>query len=281
MFSIGLIADCQYHAEPGEGERKYSISDEKLAACVEHLSGMDLAFVAHLGDFIDHDWESFDTVAPIYEKLTCPKYHVLGNHDYAVADDRKAAVPARLGMAAPYYDFVVEGYRFIVIDGNDIAFHSHPEGSEAYQQAEAYYAALASESPRWNGALGEAQLKWLETRLAGAEASGEQVILFCHFPVFPENKHNLWNADEVVLLIDQHPCVKAYIDGHNHAGNYGQHGGVHYITLKGMVDTETTAYAVMDVYGDRLEIRGYGRQPSYRLDLANDSAEVSASRSNP
>ena len=39
--------------------------------------------------------------------------------------------------------------------------------------------------------------------------------------------------------------MPAYIYGHNHAGNYGRRDTIHYLTLKGMVDTEQTSYAVM------------------------------------
>ncbi|MFT6059924.1 MAG: hypothetical protein ACJAU9_001352 [Lentimonas sp.] len=34
---------------------------------------LDLAFVTHLGDFIDRDFESFDEVNSIYNQLKMPK----------------------------------------------------------------------------------------------------------------------------------------------------------------------------------------------------------------
>jgi manganese-dependent ADP-ribose/CDP-alcohol diphosphatase len=267
LFSFGLIADCQYHHEPGEGVRKYDQSGKKLEACVEHLNTMDLAFVCHLGDFIDRDFESFDVVGPIYEGLTMPKYHVLGNHDYTVDDDKKAAVPEKLGMPAPYYDFTVEEFRFVVLDGNDISFHAHPKDSEGYQDAERYYAEHRIESPRWNGAIGPGQLAWLKGVLEDADTKGQRAVVFCHFPVYPDNAHNLWNANEVMPLLESFACVTAYINGHNHGGHYGEKNGIHYVTLKGMVDTEETAYAVVHVYANRLEIEGFGREEDRTLTL--------------
>ena len=95
-FAIGLIADCQYADADTAGVREYRLAPEKLAACVDDLTERELAFVVHLGDFTDRDWSSFDVVAPIFERLRAPHHHVLGNHDFAVADEHKANVPARI-----------------------------------------------------------------------------------------------------------------------------------------------------------------------------------------
>lgn len=264
-FSFGVIADCQYCSEPGTGIRKYSISDTKLRQCVNHLNTMDLAFTIHLGDFIDRDWESFNLVGPIYNSLAMPKYHVLGNHDFSVSDSLKAKVPKKMGLPSPYYDFVSQGWRFVVLDGNDVSFHAYPKNSRRYKTAEKYYEQNAIESPKWNGAIGSEQMQWLRQVLDKASENNEKVILYCHFPVFPENVHNLWNAKEVVALLEKYNCVKAYINGHNHKGNYGQKNGIHYVTMKGMVDTEKNSYGTITTYSDRLEITGYGREESRQL----------------
>ena len=259
-FSFGLIADCQYCNIVGEGQRKYSQSDKKLQACVNHFNTIDLSWVIHLGDFIDKDWESFDVVGPIYKQLTMPGYHVLGNHDFSVAEDLKKSVVKRMGLPSPYYHFKTEGWRFVILDGNDISFHAHPKESKEYKAAEEYYTKNEITSPKWNGAIGSEQMKWLEETFKTANEQGESVILFCHFPVYPENQHNLWNAKEVVTLIEKYPNVKAYINGHNHEGNYAHKNGVHYLTMKGMVDTEESSYGVMTVEQNKLVLKGIGRE---------------------
>ncbi|MCF6284767.1 MAG: hypothetical protein L3K26_06230 [Candidatus Hydrogenedentes bacterium] len=91
-----------------------------------------------------------------------------------------------------------------------------------------------------------------------------------HFPVFPENVHNLWNADKILEIIDAYPAVKAYINGHNHAGNYGERNGVHFVTFKGMVDTEENSYATVSVTPTELQIAGFGRQKDQTLVLRKD-----------
>ncbi len=257
---IGVIADCQYCSDPGAGKRKYALSEKKLQACIDHLNTMDLAYVVHLGDFIDRDFESFDVVGPIYRQLKMPHYHVLGNHDFSVADSLKSKVPETMGLTSRYYDFVLDGWRFVVLDGNDVSFHAYPEGSEGQRAAEKYYEDHNLDAPKWNGALGAGQMAWLKETLDQSEEANEKVILYCHFPVFPNDRHNLWNANEVVSLLSGYDCVVAYINGHNHAGNYAGFGGVHYLTMKGMVDTTETAYSVIELTDGTLEVVGYGRE---------------------
>lgn len=266
-FSFGVIADCQYCADPGSGVRKYAMSEEKLEQCVTHFNTMNLEYVVHLGDFIDRDYISFEVVGPIYKQLSMPKYHVLGNHDFSVSDELKKDVPERMGLLSRYYDFEVMGWRFVVLDGNDISFHAYPEGGDKYNEAEEYYDRNGIESPKWNGAAGAGQLSWLNKVLKKASEVGEKVVLYCHFPIYPENVHNLWNAQEVITIIENYTCVKAYINGHNHAGNYAVKEGIHYLTMKGMVDTEETSYAVINVFEDRLEVRGEGREEDRILEI--------------
>ena len=270
IFSFGVIADCQYCniKVPKTAARQYSLSQKKLTACVEHLNRLDLRFVVHLGDFIDRDFKSFSDVAPIYEKLKADHYHVLGNHDFEVADELKAKVPAALGLKSRYYQFHYQGYRFVVLDGNDVSLHAYPASDPRHMAAEMAHRKLPSGTPTWNGAVGRAQLDWLKKTLLKAMRVGEKVILFCHFPVYPENVHNLWNAAEVLALVRENRSVVAYMNGHNHAGNYGHLGKRHFVTFAGMVDTEETAYAIVDVHADRLEIKGFGRQKNLILPLA-------------
>ncbi len=258
-FRFGAIADCQYCKETS-AVRKYNLSPKKLAACVEHYNKLDLAFVVHLGDFIDRDFESFDVVGPVYNRLKAPHYHVLGNHDFSVADDKKALVPKRMGLKKRYYDFTHKNWRFIVIDGNDVSLYAYPKNDPRTKAATAFHRRLKAGTPTWNGGASDKQLKWIESRLKLATQAKERVILFCHFPVYPANVHNLWNDEAVTGLLAKYPCVAAYINGHNHGGNYGKNGNIHYLTLKGMVDTVKSSYSVIEVHESELKVVGYGRQ---------------------
>ncbi len=266
-FSFGAIADCQYCAGPNRGSRHYASSAGKLTECVAELNKHDLEFVIHLGDFIDRDYSSFDKVLPIYQSLQMPAYHALGNHDFEVADELKGKVVERMGMKSKYYEFSVEDWRFIVLDGNDVSFHAYPKNSPRYKDAERYYRENKIRSPRWNGAVGSEQVAWLRKILQKAEKQKEQVAVFCHFPVYPADPHNLWNAGEIISLFEEFSCVKAYINGHNHKGKYGQKNGIHYLTLKGMVETEMNAYSIISVAENCLDLKGYGREKDLTLNF--------------
>jgi manganese-dependent ADP-ribose/CDP-alcohol diphosphatase len=129
LFSIGAIADCQFADEPDAPPRLYHTAPGKLRDAVADFNRHDLAFAVHLGDFIDKDMASFDTLLPITAASRAPFRFVLGNHDFAVDDAAKTRVPARLGMPARYYSFVEHGWMFIVTDGNGLSSYGWPAGS--------------------------------------------------------------------------------------------------------------------------------------------------------
>ena len=269
-FRIGAIADCQYADRDPGGKRLYRQSADKLRDAVEHLNRENLAFVVHLGDFIDEDWQSFETLAPIADDMIHPWRHVVGNHDYFVEDRLKPRVHKKLDMPARYYSFETGGWVFAVLDGNDLSYHGWPEGSPRHEESLRVHRENYASLPTWNGAIGDTQLAWLEALLLEAEQKHRKVVLFSHFPVYPDDKHNLWNAGEVVDILERYSSVKAWISGHNHAGLYAERNGIHYLTLQGMVDTEETAYALIDFHEDRLEVTGVGRQGDFVLPFVQE-----------
>jgi calcineurin-like phosphoesterase family protein len=258
------VADCQYRDAPGT-HRRYDSCPAKLEASVEVFNERKVSFVVDLGDLIDSGHDNFARVLTIYDHLDAPRHQVLGNHDFAVKDDLKSTVPATLGLNSRYYDFSQAGFRFVVLDGNDISLHAHPKGSPGYAQAQRYLAKLPEGTPTWNGAMGPEQMSWFADRLEAACSKGERVVVLSHYPVFPEDPHNLYNADAVRALIDQQDCVLAYASGHKHSGAYAFEGGVHYLTLQAMVDSEQTAFALVEVFEDRMRIRGFGREADRTL----------------
>ena len=65
-LSFGVIADPQYADQPAGGSRYYRESVGKLKESVNQLNKQSLDFVVTLGDVIDKDIKSFDTMMPIY-----------------------------------------------------------------------------------------------------------------------------------------------------------------------------------------------------------------------
>ena len=62
--------------------------------------------------------------------------------------------------------------------------------------------------------------------------------------------------------------VKIWLNGHNHAGNYGKFEGIHFVNFKGMVDTETeNAFSILTFFNNRIEIEGFGREKNRILEF--------------
>jgi manganese-dependent ADP-ribose/CDP-alcohol diphosphatase len=272
-LTIGVMTDCQYCDKPDAGVRHYSDSTRKLAEALEHFERLRPEWLLHLGDFIDERYESFEPVLALCRASDLPIRHVLGNHDFSVEDRHKAGIHELLGMPARHYAWSTKGWRFIALDGNDISLHAHPEGSAGQRESLAYFERLAPRPPAYNGAIGPQQLAWLEDQLEQADALGQAAIVLCHFPVLPEDPHCLWNADEVLAVIDRHGSVRAWLNGHNHAGAHAERDGVHYLTFRGMVDSDLNAYALVELSPDRLRVRGFGREPSRELVLRGGASQ--------
>jgi manganese-dependent ADP-ribose/CDP-alcohol diphosphatase len=267
LLTFGLLTDVQFADVEPKGERHYRASIPKLKAAVASLAKLNLPFTLHIGDFVDRDFKSFGSVLPLLDPLGHPVHHLLGNHDYDLADTEKASVVSTLGMPHDYYMVRYSGVRLLMLDTTDLAAYKHPAASRQAKAADDRLSQLAAtkaaNAQPWNGGLGSHQLAWLARELIAADAAGEKVVLCGHHPLLPADAHQIWNAAAVLELIDQHPCVIAYLNGHNHAGAETVRNGVPYITFKSILHhPETTAFAVIQLFEDRLAIIGHGREES-------------------
>lgn len=270
LVSFGLTTDVQYADADPQGERHYRESIPKLKAAVEDLAKHKLPFTLHLGDMIDRDFASFAKILPLFEPLGHPVRHLLGNHDYTIADERKASVAATLGMLADHYGFTVSGVRFLMLDTNEVSTYKHPEGSKEDLEAEAAMKAMgtANNAKPWNGGASPAQLQWLEKELSAADAAKTPVLVCGHHPLLSEAGHQAWNNRDIIKLIESHPSARAYLCGHNHAGEQVVSNGVPYLNFKSILhEPGVTAYAVVRLYQNRLVIEGRGREASREIPL--------------
>lgn len=262
-FQIGIVSDCQYCDCEIKWDRYFKKSPQRLRDAVSELNQHNLTYTIHLGDFIDKDFKSFDSIMPTWNQLKSKSYHVLGNHDYDVADSLKAAIPSKMGLKNRYYSFDVQSWKFIVLDGTDLSTY----GSEVSKQREANNMLAEKEKDSlpyamfYNGGLSAMQMNWIKEELDEAASNNQNVGFYCHFPANPIDNHNFWNVKEFNQLTKNYPNVKLFMNGHNHAGSYLEKDSIHYITFKGMVDTENeSAFAIATFTKDSLLIKGYGRE---------------------
>lgn len=295
QFSFGIIADCQYADGDAVAEapdlipeapvpevRYFRESADRLQQAISALNDHDLAFVAHLGDLIDRSPDDLAVLTAAFDRSTVPVLQVLGNHDLASFRGDLSATMKAYGMTASYYRHQVGDVRFLILDTNQEAALTETPGSPAWEQQRDRLAKLLAQgqvnAQTWNGAVGAEQLAWITSQLDEAADAGERVILLAHQPLLPHEKHVLLNADAVLEVIEGSPQVVAYLNGHRHCGDLVERDNRPYVTFKAMVNTTESAYAVCTVFSDRLEIDGFGREPSRVLPLRQvSSARASGS----
>lgn len=271
QVKIGVFADCQYVDSETKGVRYYRNSLKKLDDCISAFNkDENIEFVVGLGDLIDEDLTSFKAVNEVLSNSKHNVYHVTGNHDYSVKpEDLEKVLPA-LNMKKGYYTFQREGWQFIFLNGNEITFNSN--NKETIKQAEQKVQELKAQNlpnaHTWNGGVGEKQIQWLKEQLDKAEQKNRKVVLFCHYPLLPFEDHVLWDGKEVLEALKKYNCVKAWINGHNHAGGYVCEEGIHFVTMKGMVDTEfESAYSVITFSEKEIVVKGFDREESRILKI--------------
>jgi len=270
-LTIGIVTDVQYCACESSGNRYYKNSLAKLDSCINYFNSQQLAFVAHLGDAIDRDFQSFDVILPRFMKSSAPVYFVLGNHEMNVQEEFKTQVLSKMKMKNDYYSVSKGEWKFIFLNGNDLSFRA-PQDSIQKAERDTLYAKLKRtgrcNTGKANGGLSSKQFTWLKLQLEDAMRSNKKVIVMCHFPIFPVACHSLFNDEELTALLTDYKCVKAYFCGHNHDGGYALKDGVHFINFHGMVDTESSpAFAKVILTQDSIFVDGHGREPSRRLKI--------------
>jgi hypothetical protein len=285
LFSFGVIADVQYADADQVGKRNYRGSLPKLDQAIQQFNQYELSFIASLGDLIDRDFRSFASPLAILSEAKAPIHHVLGNHEFSVEDSLKKEVAVLLQNPKRYYSLVEKGFLMVFLNGMEESMDAYPTNSKNHIIGSARYQQLkssgANNAQTYNGGLGQKQTRWLEHELKRAEKMGLKTILFCHFPLLPENGLQLWDNREVLDLLKKYTSVVAWFSGHHHEGNYVQEKGIHHLTFKGMVEAESdSSLGIIDVFPDRLVINGFGDQQDQTLkfSVGNLDSEVTTNK---
>jgi manganese-dependent ADP-ribose/CDP-alcohol diphosphatase len=267
LFTFGVISDVQYADLPDSGNRHYRKSPAKLSEAVGHFNAAGVAFVVSLGDFINDHIKAFDTLNAITSGLKMPLYHVAGNHDFDPQNPDPGVTMRKMNLKSLNYAFSRNGWRFIILDGNDISLYTSRKGSKDYTMAEKVLEGLKNQglpnAQPWNGGIGKKQMAWLSKELSKAQKKEEKVILACHFPLQSTDKHGiLWNSAEVLNRIEAFPNVFAYFSGHGHISQHAEKEGIHHVMFRGIVEGSENAFSVISVYPDHLRMEGLGSEVS-------------------
>jgi len=251
----------------------------------------ELAFVANLGDLIDgrnsklgQSATAMEAARALLQRLPCRVVNCIGNHELYNYD--REQIDALLGTAPTperrtYYSFSPSpGWRVLVLDSFHESVIGWPAGHPQLRRAQAtlalnnpndlksgdsWFRGLEGDQKRfvpYNGAFGNDQLRWLRRELQSAAAASERVVVLTHAVIAPEacdGTTMTWDYAPALAALRASGVVAAVICGHDHNGGYFlDDAGVHHLTLCSPLNLgrEGRAFGAIDVYEDRLELRG-------------------------
>ena len=274
-FTFGVINDIQYTSSLDQGLDKNRNSLKTLKKTIDHFNSKEMidgasyvgknrspSFIVQLGNIIEggtNAEKDLKETLKVLKKAKAKRYHVLGNHDFNGID--RASLMKKLRMKKAYYDFKKGEVRFVVLDTNEISLSGGwPKTSKNYTLAKDMLDNArqnnAPNATECNGAVSDKQKLWLKDVLADAQKNEQKVVVFGHHPLLPkDDKHTLWNAEDITGILESYDCVVAYLNGHRHKDGYLFQNGVCYVTIEGLVEAKNKdVYAVVWVYSDRLLI---------------------------
>jgi predicted phosphodiesterase len=261
---FGIVTDSHYADVEPRNNRYYRESADKMAECVELMNRQKVDFLAELGDFKDQDSSPVEertlshlqTIEQVFRQFQGPKYHVLGNHDMdsiSKGQFLKNITNTDINTESTYYSFDSHGIHFVVLDANyraDGTAYDHGN----FQWTDTYIPAV--------------QLDWLRRDLAAASIP---VIIFVHQRLDGEGDPYINNAEDVREILQTSGKVLAVFAGHKHEGDYYNIAGIHYYTLRAMVDgsgLENNSYAIIEVLHNRnIIVTGYRKAVSMEFSM--------------
>lgn len=210
-IKIGMCSDVHL---PTMHDSKY-----RIQTFIDSMNVAKPDFIIELGDF-GTPAEKYAGLFAIWDSYNGDKYHVIGNHEMDGGFSRDEAVAYR-GMDNSYYSFEKNGFRFIVLDGND----PKNEDDKGYKQF-----------------IGPKQIDWLKKELAKTTFP---VVIFSHqgllkSPSTEKQPYGLENGLELQKILEHHNKRKpkqrviACFNGHAHHDHADQVNDIWYITINSM-----------------------------------------------
>jgi predicted phosphodiesterase len=259
---FGIVTDCHYADAEAAGSRFYRQSPDKLAECVELMNAEKVDFLIELGDFKDQDkppieqktLSYIETIEEVFRKFRGPTYHVLGNHDLdSISKEQFLArvESTNIDSNRSYYSFDANRLHCVVLDAT-----YRTDGAD-YDRG----------NFDWTDAnVPTQELTWLVQDLA---AASRPVIVFTHQLLDGTGSVYIKNASQVRQILEASGKVLAVFQGHHHAGSYSNIAGIHYYTLKALVEgagAESNSYAIVEALPDgSITVTGHRRAESKQL----------------
>jgi alkaline phosphatase len=254
-LTFGIVTDLHHANKPERGSRYYRESIPKLREAAAEFRSAALPFVVELGDLVDAAEDADTELSWLKEAIAWMRaagagvHYVLGNH--CVQTLRKKQFLTQVGRERGHYSFDRGGVRFIVLDA-------------CYRKDGASYDAGNFD---WKDTdIPFAQRKWLSRDLGSAPG---RAVIFVHQRLDIHGVHSVASAEHVREILERSGKVLAIFQGHSHQNDYRHVGGLHYCTMRAVVEgsgMESSGYSVVSVFGDgRLAVKGFRAQSGYNI----------------
>jgi len=187
-------------------------SEYRISTFIDSMKAAQPDFIIELGDF-GIPKEEYAQLFDIWNSYPGNKYHVIGNHEMDGGTSLQQALDYR-GMSSSFYDFDVNGFHFIVLDGND--------KKDPQQQGYRQY-------------IGPKQQHWLTENLKNAR---RPIVIFSHQGLGPIE--GLDNHEEMRTILEEHNRsaeqnrVIACFNGHAHNDCAQEINGIWYVHINSM-----------------------------------------------
>ncbi|NQT01259.1 MAG: metallophosphoesterase [Planctomycetes bacterium] len=264
---FGIVTDCHYADADAQGTRFYRESLDKLSECVALMNIERVDFLIELGDFKDQDkppaekktLSYLQAAEKVLKRFKGSTYHALGNHDMdsiSKVQFLRRVDNTNIDSNRSYYSFDSNGLRYVVLDANFRADGiDYDHGNFDWTDAN----------------IPSKELHWLKQDLAAASGA---VIVFIHQLLDGTGSVYVKNAAQVRQVMEASGKVLAVFQGHHHSGSYSNIAGIHYYTLKAVVEgqgLQNNSYAIAEVLPDSsITVTGYRKALSTQL--TSDSA---------
>jgi len=194
-------------------------SEKRISSFIDSMIMAKPDFIIELGDF-GIPSEKYAPYFSIWNSFPGLKYHVIGNHEMDGGTSLDEAVAYRK-MKNSYYTFSKNGFKFIVLDGND----KKEENQKGYRSY-----------------MGKEQLDWLKNELKIAR---RPIVIFSHQgigtdPNNPGERYSIENSLDVRKIFENHNKqnksnrVICCFNGHTHHDFAEEINEIWYITINSM-----------------------------------------------
>ena len=252
---IGLLTDVHYADRDMRINRFYRESAGKMRECIDRFNRLKPDFIVELGDLIDAadsveaEIEHLTTIESEYARFSGPRHYVFGNHcvDTLTKEEFLEHSNARTG----FYSFDTGPFHFVILDA-------------CYRADGVSY---GRNNFHWTDAeIPPAQRDWLRWDLHNTE---RPTVVFVHQRLDVENNYGVKSAPEVRDILERSGRVLAVFQGHSHRNDYQEIKGIHYCTLRAMVEGSgkgNSGYGLLDMFPDAsMRLSGFREQADRRF----------------